>query len=111
MLEKELEKKFIEKVKAAGGKAFKFVSPGNDGVPDRLVILPGGHIGFVELKQKGKKPTKLQAKQIQRLKELGCFVYILDDPGEIDKVISAIELCTDSQSDLILDILEAGGLL
>ena len=111
MLEKELEKKFVEKVKEFGGRAYKFVSPGNDGMPDRLVVLPGGHIGFVELKQKGRKPTKLQKKQMQRLKELGCFVYILDDPEEIDKVISAIGLCVDSQSDLILDILEAGGLI
>ncbi len=111
MLEKELEEKFKNAVKAAGGRAFKFVSPGNDGVPDRLVVLPEGHIGFVELKQKGKKPTKLQAKQMQRLKDLGCFVYLLDDEKEIDSVIAAIGLCTDNSADLVLDILEAGGLI
>ena len=111
MLEKELEEKFKNAVKAAGGRAFKFVSPGNDGVPDRLAVLPGGHIGFVELKQKGKKPTKLQTKQMQRLKDLGCFVYLLDDEKDIDSVIAAIGVCTDSSADLVLDILEAGGLI
>lgn len=43
MREKEIEEKFREAVKRAGGKAYKFVSPGNDGVPDRLVVMPGGH--------------------------------------------------------------------
>lgn len=90
MLEKELENKFREKVKAAGGRAYKFTSPGNDGVPDRIAVLPGGHTGFVELKQKGKKPTKLQSLQMERLKELGCFVCVLDDPEDIEKVIYRI---------------------
>lgn len=111
MLEKELEEKFVEKVKASGGRAFKFVSPGNGGVPDRLVVLPGGHIGFVELKQKGKKPTKLQNLQMKRLKELGCFVCVLDDLAAIEAVIFGIEQCTGEQHDLVLDILEAGGLI
>ncbi|MDF2608900.1 MAG: hypothetical protein K0R92_374 [Lachnospiraceae bacterium] len=111
MLEKELEKKFIEKVKAAGGKAFKFVSPGNDGVPDRLVVLPGGRIGFVELKRRGKKPTKLQAKQIERLKELGCLACVLDRPESIDAVICAIQQNTDNQREIVWDILKTGGLL
>lgn len=111
MLEKELEKKFKDKVKAAGGRAYKFTSPGNDGVPDRLVVMPGGHIGFVELKQKGKKPTKLQTKQMNRLKDLGCFVCMLDNPEAIDAVIFGIEQCTGESHDLVLDILEAGGLI
>lgn len=111
MLEKELEKKFTDKVKAAGGRAYKFTSPGNDGVPDRLVVLPGGHIGFVELKQKGKKPTKLQSLQMERLKSLGCFVCVLDDPAKMDTVISGIGLCTREDIELLLNILEAGGLL
>lgn len=90
MLERELEKKFCNAVKSAGGKAYKFTSPGNDGVPDRLVVLPGGHIGFVELKQKGKKPTKLQSLQMERLKELDCFVTVLDQQEDIEQVIQKI---------------------
>lgn len=90
MLEKELEKKFAEEVKVVGGRAFKFVSPGNTGVPDRIVVMPGGKIGFVELKQKGKKPTKLQSLQIKRLKELGCFVAVLDDDENIGEILENI---------------------
>lgn len=90
MLEKELEKKFAGEVKAAGGRAFKFVSPGNTGVPDRIAVLPGGKIGFVELKQKGKRPTKLQNQQIKRLKELGCFVAVLDDDENIGEILENI---------------------
>lgn len=90
MLEKELEKKFCGRVKAAGGKAYKFVSPGNDGVPDRLVVLPGGRIGFVELKQKGRKPAPLQQKRLQELRELGCCAAVLDDLADADAVLSQI---------------------
>lgn len=90
MLEKDLEKKFRGRVKAAGGRALKFTSPGNSGVPDRLVVLPGGCIGFVELKQTGKKPTKLQELQIARLKALGCTACVLDREEDIDGVIADI---------------------
>ena len=90
MLEKELEKKFREKVKAAGGRAYKFVSPGNSGVPDRMVVLPDGNVGFVELKQQGKKPTRLQELQIARLEALGCIVRVLDREKDIDGVITDI---------------------
>lgn len=91
MQEKELEAKFREKVKAAGGRAYKFVSPGNSGVPDRLVILPGGHIGFVELKQHGKKPTKLQERQHKILRSLSCYVAVLDRLEDIGKVVDEIQ--------------------
>lgn len=90
MLEKKLEEKFRVAVSKAGGKAYKFTSPGNDGVPDRLVVLPGGYIGFVELKQKGKKPTPLQNKRIRELRNLGCSVHVLDDPADIEAVIDSI---------------------
>ncbi len=90
MLEKELEAKFRESVREAGGRAYKFVSPGNSGVPDRLVVLPGGHIGFVELKQPGKKPTRLQARQHNILRGLGCYVAVLDRPENTGKVLDGI---------------------
>lgn len=53
MREKEIEQKLVAEAKAAGGIAAKFVSPGLDGMPDRLVLLPGGKIGFVEVKAPG----------------------------------------------------------
>ena len=90
MLERELEEKFRRRVKAAGGKAYKFVSPGNDGVPDRLVVLPGGRIGFVELKQKGRRPTALQQKRILELRSLGCVVMVLDRREDMDSVLERI---------------------
>ena len=58
--EKVLERKLVEKIKKLGGHAYKFVSPNQRGVPDRLCVLPHGITIFVELKTTGKKPTKLQ---------------------------------------------------
>jgi hypothetical protein len=59
--EKTIEKKLINAVKSMGGIAPKFVSPGFDGMPDRLVLLPGGVMAFAELKAPGKKPTPAPA--------------------------------------------------
>lgn len=91
MLEKELEKLFVTEVKKAGGKAYKFTSPGSEGVPDRLVVFPGSRIGFVELKQQGKKPSAVQKVRIKELESRDCFVTVLDRPNNIPKVIQAIK--------------------
>ncbi len=90
MQEKDLEKKFREMVRQEGGRAYKFVSPGNSGVPDRLVVLPEGHIGFVELKRKGRVPTKLQEMQMEFLGSMGFYVRVLDRAGDIEQVIQEI---------------------
>lgn len=90
MRESELEKRFSDMVGRAGGKAYKFVSPGNDGVPDRLVILPGGRTGFVELKRKGGKPRKLQQFRMAELERLGCLTAVVDDPESAARAIRAI---------------------
>ena len=66
------------------------VSPGNDGVPDRLVVMPGGHIGFVEVKAPGKKPTPLQHVRMRELLSLGCGVWVLDSLEGIDGVVAAV---------------------
>lgn len=91
MQEKDLEKKFREQVRQAGGRAYKFVSPGNSGVPDRLVVLPEGHVGFVELKCKGKIPTKLQEMQMDFLRRMGFYVRVLDRTEDIEQVIREIQ--------------------
>lgn len=91
MRESELEKKFRMQVAQAGGKAYKFTSPGNDGVPDRLVILPGGKVGFVELKQKGKKPRRLQEYRMRELQALGCYTAVVDDVESAASAIRAIQ--------------------
>lgn len=90
MREREIEEKLRDAVRRAGGKAYKFTSPGNDGVPDRLLVMPGGRIGFVEVKAPGKKPTPLQQARIRELEELGCLVQVLDHSEDIQKAIKAI---------------------
>lgn len=90
MREREVEEKFRDAVRRAGGKAYKFTSPGNDGVPDRLVVMPGGHIGFVEVKAPGKHPTPLQDMRIRELEALGCRVLVLDRPEKIREALAAI---------------------
>lgn len=77
MLEKELEKKLVAGVKALGGKAYKFVSPGNIGVPDRLIIMPGGYIEFIELKTETGRLSTAQCIQCGKLLNLGCRVQVL----------------------------------
>ena len=82
MKESDIEKHLVQGVKAMGGRAYKFVSPGNTGVPDRLVILPGGRIEFVELKTEAGRLSKLQRHQIGLLESMGCTartLYGMDD--------------------------------
>lgn len=71
MKESELEARLVRGVKALGGKAYKFISPGNVGVPDRIVILPGGRIVFAELKTENGRLTLNQTHQINTLRHLG----------------------------------------
>lgn len=91
MREKTIEQKFRAAVKAAGGLAVKFASPGFDGVPDRLVLLPGGRMAFVEVKAKGKKPRPLQLARHRLLRRLGFKVYVLDDESQIGGIIDEIQ--------------------
>lgn len=83
MLEKDIEKIFKEEIKKAGGKAYKFTSPGNDGVPDRIVMLPGGRIVFIELKTDTGGLTKLQELQCKQIAELGQTVRVLHGMSEV----------------------------
>ena len=91
MREKIIEQKFRTAVKAVGGVAVKFVSPGMDGVPDRLALLPGGRMAFVEVKASGKKPRPLQEARHRMLRRLGFKVYVLDDEGQIGGIIDEIQ--------------------
>ncbi len=77
MKESEIEAWLVRGVKALGGVAYKFVSPGNVGVPDRLVVLPGGRVVFVELKAEGGRLSPMQDRQISRLQELGADVTVV----------------------------------
>lgn len=90
MREKTLERKLVQAVKAMGGIAPKFVSPGFDGMPDRLVLLPMGRAAFVEIKRHGEKPRPLQAARHGMLRRLGFKVYVLDDEGQIGGILDDI---------------------
>lgn len=89
MRESAIESYLRDQVRQVGGRAYKFVSPGNDGVPDRLVCFPGGRIVFVELKAPGKKPRPLQLVQIDRLQRLGFGVLVIDSKAKVDGFIAA----------------------
>ena len=88
--EKTIEQKLVQAVKAVGGIAPKFTSPGFDGMPDRLVLLPRGKIAFVEVKRHGDKPRPLQEARHGLLRRLGFAVYVLDDGEQIGKILKQI---------------------
>ena len=90
MREKAIEKKLVQAVKTTGGIAPKFVSPGFDGMPDRIVLLPGGHMAFVETKAPGDKPRPLQLARHRLLRKLGFNVYVLDGEQQIGEIIDGI---------------------
>jgi hypothetical protein len=76
--EKLIEQRLREGVQNLGGIAIKLISAYLTGLPDRLVLLPGGRIYFVELKSTGKKPTKLQDFMFDKLRKLGFKVLVID---------------------------------
>lgn len=93
MLEREVEKVLVRQARQRGGRALKFVSPGYDGVPDRIVLLPKGKLAFIELKAPGKKMRALQIKRKDQLEKLGFSVYCIDDTKKIGGVLDEIQ-CT-----------------
>ena len=90
MREKTIEQKLVKAVRVRGGIAPKFVSPGFSGVPDRLILLPDGKCGFVEVKASGGKPRPLQESRIRLLRQLGFLAFVLDDESQIPHIISEI---------------------
>lgn len=91
MLESKVESAFREETKRRDGVALKFVSPGMNGVPDRIVLLPSGRIAFVELKAPGKNLRPLQLKRKRQLERLGFSVYVVDEIGKIGGVLDEIQ--------------------
>lgn len=90
MLEKNIEKILVKEVKKLGGLCYKWVSPGNAGVPDRIVLLPNRPVMFVELKTDRGKLSRLQEIQIKRLKAITEHVYVLKG---LEEVRDFIESC------------------
>ena len=88
--ERDIEKWMREKIEQLGGVFMKWVSPGNDGVPDRIAILPGGAVYFIELKRDGERPRKLQKWQQARLRRLGCDVRTVEGMKEARQFIEEV---------------------
>ena len=91
MLERDVEKWLGERVKELGGLYYKLLSPGNDGVPDRIVILPEGRIYFVELKTKNGRLSPIQEYQIRCLKMRGIDVVVIKGIDEARRWLSGIQ--------------------
>lgn len=91
MREKIIEQKLVSEVKKRGGICPKWVAPGFDGVPDRIVLMPGGKLAFVEVKAPGQKPRPLQLSRHKLLRSLGFCVYVLDDMNQIGGMIDEIQ--------------------
>jgi len=90
MLEKQIEARLKREIKKAGGLALKFISPGTGGVPDRIVLLPGKEVVFVELKGPGKSLRPLQLKRRKQLEALGFAVYVLDSYQAVEKFMQEV---------------------
>lgn len=86
--EKAIEKYLGEQVTSIRGLCLKYTNSNVTGFPDRLVCLPGGNLAWVELKSKGKKPTRLQNIRHQQLRNLGFNVHVIDSKQGVDELIS-----------------------
>ena len=87
MLEKDIEAYLVKRVKDLGGIAYKFTSPQRRSIPDRLCLLPGGFVFFVELKAPGKKPDGHQEREHERLRTLGCNVFVISTYEQVDEYV------------------------
>ena len=87
MREKVVEQKLVQAVRRSGGLALKLVSPGFNGVPDRLLLFPGARAAFCELKAPGQKPRPLQVHRMNQLRKLGFPVYVVDSAEQIKEVL------------------------
>lgn len=93
MLEKDLEKYLVKKVKGLGGLTYKFISPCNIGVPDRIIIIDKRVI-FVEVKRENGKLSKAQITQIGKIIDKGVDVFVVKDKEEVDRLITYLDLIT-----------------
>lgn len=90
-IENDIESRLRKQVESIGGKAFKFISDGNRGVPDRIVCLPGGRVVFVETKRpKGGVLSKLQRYRISELQRLGFDARVVNTDKLIDEFIAEV---------------------
>lgn len=89
--EKAIERYLVELAKQIGLPCLKYSNPNMVGYPDRLLVLPAGEVIWVELKSKGRKPSKVQQLRIAGLSEMGHTVYVIDNKADIDKLINSVK--------------------
>jgi len=89
--EKTLEARLQKEIRKRGGMALKLLSQLHRGLPDRLTLLPGGLVVFVETKSTGKNPTKLQAHCHEQLRQLGFTVFVVDSTESLEECLSYID--------------------
>lgn len=91
MRERDIERRFRDLIRKAGGIALKLVCPGFDGMPDRIVLMPGGRIFFAEIKRPGAVPRPLQEARHRMLRDLGFQVFVIDSLELAEEVTRAVQ--------------------
>ena len=91
MRERDIERRFRDLIRKAGGVALKLVCPGFDGMPDRIVLMPGGRIFFAEIKRPGAVPRPLQEARHRMLRDLGFQVFVIDSLELAEEVTCAVQ--------------------
>lgn len=87
--EKAIEAYLVRKVESCGGICLKFMSHSETGYPDRLLLMPGGRMAWVEVKSKGEKPRVIQEVRMARLRRMGFRVYVADSREKVDEIVRA----------------------
>lgn len=88
--EKAIERYLVERAGEAGMPCLKYSNPNMVGYPDRLLVVPGGAVAWVELKSKGRKPSMIQRQRIAELERLGHYVCVIDNKADVDNLINDI---------------------
>lgn len=93
MLEKEIERRMVQTVKKRGGLCYKFVSPSNPGVPDRIIITPTGRVVFVELKTEIGRLARIQKWQISEMQKRGADVRVAKGWDDVEALLEEVLPC------------------
>jgi len=90
MRERDVEKYLVEKIRKLGGRAYKWTSPSQRGVPDRLCVLPGGRAVAVEVKRPGGKVTRMQERELAQLNTLGLQAVVVDSIEAVERLVESL---------------------
>lgn len=89
--ENEIEKYLVDSIESVGGQCFKWVSPGNRGVPDRIVLMPGQKICFVETKREnGGRIRNLQKYRAKQIESYGFKTFFIKTKSQVDKLAECL---------------------